>query len=122
MSINDKIVRMTDKSGNVLNFEMAMAHFQSMFPDLNAQMIEMVLRKYDGNVAQTIEELLERSAAICSTSPSTSNSFGGGRCAAVHFEGDKEGKEEDPKKKQTAKMPTNANGGGGGIIKNKSVY
>jgi hypothetical protein len=59
---------------NVLNFETAMSQFSSMFPDLDNQMIELVLRKYDGNVAQTIDELLERSASaeIDLQSPSSS--------------------------------------------------
>ena len=47
-----------------------MSQFSSMFPDLNNELIESVLRKYDGGVAQTIEELLERSAA--GTFPSSS--------------------------------------------------
>lgn len=49
--------------GNVLGFETAMAHFSAMFPQMSARLIESVLRKHDGNVAQTIEELLERSEA-----------------------------------------------------------
>ena len=79
-------VEMTDAGGNVLNFEtvswcfssfpeclffvQAMAHFQAMFPDFSAQLIESVLRRHDGNVAQTIEELLERSAGNCPSSSS----------------------------------------------------
>ncbi|KAL7071051.1 hypothetical protein ACQ4LE_009986 [Meloidogyne hapla] len=60
---------------NVLNFETAMSQFSSMFPNLNIQMIESVLRKNDGNVAQTIEELLELSATTENIFPSTSSSY-----------------------------------------------
>lgn len=42
-----------------------------MFPEINSNIIEMILRKYEGDVSSTIDELLN----LNSTNASTSSSF-----------------------------------------------
>uniref|UniRef100_A0A914MMS7 CUE domain-containing protein n=1 Tax=Meloidogyne incognita TaxID=6306 RepID=A0A914MMS7_MELIC len=61
---------MSKDGDNVLNFEKAMSQFSAMFPDLDNQLIESVLRTNDGNVEETIEKLLELSCTTASTSGS----------------------------------------------------
>ncbi|KAK0421353.1 hypothetical protein QR680_015192 [Steinernema hermaphroditum] len=46
------------KDKNLLDFESAMAEFIVMFPSLRPAEIEAVLRRHDGDVAMTIDDLL----------------------------------------------------------------
>uniref|UniRef100_A0A8R1E3S5 CUE domain-containing protein n=1 Tax=Caenorhabditis japonica TaxID=281687 RepID=A0A8R1E3S5_CAEJA len=43
---------------DLLDFERAMRDFREMFPSVSSSQIELVLRKYDGDVSATINELL----------------------------------------------------------------
>uniref|UniRef100_A0A915N9X2 DNA 3'-5' helicase n=1 Tax=Meloidogyne javanica TaxID=6303 RepID=A0A915N9X2_MELJA len=65
-----KCIQMSKDGDNVLNFEKAMSQFSAMFPDLENQLIESVLRTNDGNVEETIEKLLELGCTTASTSGS----------------------------------------------------
>ncbi|CAO4371601.1 unnamed protein product [Caenorhabditis nigoni] len=47
-----------DGEEELLDFDRAMRDFQQMFPNVCAAQIEYVLRKYDGDVSATINELL----------------------------------------------------------------
>lgn len=51
-----------------------MLQFESMFPGASPQLIESVLRKHDGDVSETIDELLHISADNSSALPTTSSS------------------------------------------------
>ncbi|CAA87059.2 uncharacterized protein CELE_F43C1.5 [Caenorhabditis elegans] len=63
-----------DRSGVVeeelLDFDRAMLDFQAMFPSLSNSHIEYVLRKYDGDVSATINELLYDNTPTTTTSES----------------------------------------------------
>ncbi|EGT56521.1 hypothetical protein CAEBREN_00943 [Caenorhabditis brenneri] len=54
----------------LLDFDRAMRDFQQMFPNIMASQIEHVLRKYDGDVSATINELLYDNS---SSTPTSSN-------------------------------------------------
>lgn len=41
-----------------------------MFPEINLNIIEMILRKYEGDVSSTIDELLNLNSSNASTSSS----------------------------------------------------
>lgn len=59
----------------VFNNFQAMAQFKSMFPDLSAQIIEAVLRKHNGDVSRTIDELLEVSGENNASQASSSSAY-----------------------------------------------
>ncbi|CAL2037941.1 unnamed protein product [Caenorhabditis brenneri] len=59
-----------DGEEELLDFDRAMRDFQQMFPNIMASQIEHVLRKYDGDVSATINELLYDNS---SSTPTSSN-------------------------------------------------
>ncbi|KAI1724641.1 CUE domain-containing protein [Ditylenchus destructor] len=60
---------------NTLDFSSAMAQFKSMFPDLSDQIIEAILRKHNGDVTRTIDELLEISGENNASQASSSSAY-----------------------------------------------
>ncbi|PIC40071.1 hypothetical protein B9Z55_011548 [Caenorhabditis nigoni] len=63
-----------DGEEELLDFDRAMRDFQQMFPNVCAAQIEYVLRKYDGDVSATINELLYDNGNDGMPSASTSTS------------------------------------------------
>ena len=65
------------RRGQMLDFTMAMNNFTTMFPTLDADVIEMVLRANDGVVDPTIDQLIRMTATDASAADESHASPGG---------------------------------------------
>lgn len=69
-----------------------MAQFVEMFPETDARVIEAVLRRHNGEVAATIDELLRRSEGIDLKMGQRKGEEGGRRQGDEAEEGRKDGR------------------------------